>query len=394
MRRILLTHRCVAPMEEARMHIPFSQTPPTVVVFSCRGSTARPRHERETQRALAGRLATLLGAQRCVDFGLDRAYTPDPYIVPDDTLPLDVAQRIGVATDDDLFGGVVPFPFVATKVVVHELPPRAQLKPPGWHDRLGEQLRHLVLPGYSAFTRDDALAAAVLLWSGGSVRLKRPYGIGGTGQAVVADRHELDLQLNDIGDAALQTDGVVLERNLPSITTFSVGDVRVRAHRASYYGVQRLTRNSRGHAVYGGSDLVVVRGSLDALERTSMPDEARAAVQCAREFDAAIESAFPAFFASRRNYDVASGIDESGRCHRGVLEQSWRIGGASGAEIGALQAFVDDPALTTVRASTFEIYGEHPEVPDGACIVYQGVDSHSGLVTKFYTVETSTGSVG
>jgi hypothetical protein len=381
------------PTEDAPMHTPSTETPATVVVYRCSAKGGRARHERDTQRALAGRLATLLGANRCVDFEIARARPPQPYFVPDDTLSLDAAQEIGITTDDDLFGGVVPFPFVATKVVVHGLPPGAQAKPAGWQDALGDRLRHLVLPGYSAFTRDDAHAAAALLWNGGSIRLKRPSGIGGTGQAVITDRHELDLQLNEIGDAALTTDGVVLERNLPSITTFSVGDLRVRAHRASYYGVQRLTRNNRGDVVYGGSDLVVVRGRLDALEHTSMPDETRAAVQCAREFDAVIQSAFPAFFASRRNYDLASGIDDNGHCYRGVLEQSWRIGGASGAEIGALQAFVDDPALTTVRASTFEIYGEPAELSDGACIVYQGVDAHSGLVTKFYTVKPGVDAI-
>jgi hypothetical protein len=370
------------------MHIPSIETPAIVVVYSGGRKAARARHEVDTQRALAGRLATLLGFDGCVEFEPARAYSPQRFFVPDDTLPLDVAQRIGVTSDDDLFGGVVPFPFIATKLVVHGLPPGARVKPLGWHDELGERLRHLVLPGFCAFTRDDAHAAAALIWDGGLIRLKRPSGIGGAGQAVIADQGQLDSQLNDIGDATLRTEGVVLERNLPDVTTFSVGEVRVRAHRASYYGVQRLTRNNRGHAVYGGSDLVVVRGGLDALERTPIPAEARAAVQCAREFDAAIRSAFPGFIASRRNYDVASGFDEEGHRYLGVLEQSWRIGGASGAEIGALQAFADDPALTTVRASTVEIYGEQPVVPEGACIVYQGADAHSGLLTKFYTVDT------
>jgi hypothetical protein len=366
-----------------------SSTEPRAIVVVCHSGTrtARSQHEVDTQRTLAGQLALLLHASDCVDFDSACSYPPQRYFVPDDTLPVETARRLGIASDDDLFGGVVPYPFVGTKVVVHGLPPGAQIKPEGWQDSLGERVSELVLPGFSAFTRDDAHTAAALLLRNGPVRLKRPSGIGGAGQAVIADRRELDTQLNGIGDATLMTEGIVLERNLREITTFSVGEVRVRGRHASYYGVQRLTQNNHGHAVYGGSDLVVVRGTLDALQRTDMPGEARAAVQCAREFDDAIRGAFPGFIASRRNYDVASGVDENGHAYRGVLEQSWRIGGASGAEIGALRAFENDPALTVVRASTVELYGEDVDVPANAGIIYQGVDAHSGRVTKFFTVE-------
>jgi len=367
-----------------------SSTEPRAIVVVCHGGTktARSQHEVDTQRALAGQLALLLHASDCVDFDAACSYPPQRYFVPDDTLPVETARRLGIASDDDLFGGVVPYPFVGTKVVVHGLPPGAQIKPEGWQDSLGERVSELVLPGFSAFTRDDAHTAAALLLRNGPVRLKRPSGIGGAGQAVIANRRELDTQLNGIGDATLMTEGIVLERNLREITTFSVGEVRVRGRHASYYGVQRLTQNNHGHAVYGGSELVVVRGTLDALQRTDMPGGARAAVQCAREFDDAIRSAFPGFIASRRNYDVASGVDENGHAYRGVLEQSWRIGGASGAEIGALRAFENDPALTVVRASTVELYGEDVDVPANAGIIYQGVDAHSGRVTKFFTVES------
>ena len=44
-------------------------------------------------------------------------------------------------------------------------------------------------------------------------------------------------------------------------------------------------------------------------------------------------AAFPGLFASRCNYDVVTGADGVGKHHSGVLEQSWRAGGASGAEI-------------------------------------------------------------
>src|SRR5262249_20209871 len=42
---------------------------------------------------------------------------------------------------------------------------------------------------------------------------------------------------------------------------------------------------------------------------------------------------FHGFAASRRNYDVAQGIDADGWPQSGVLEPSWHVGGASSAEL-------------------------------------------------------------
>ena len=91
------------------------------------------------------------------------------------------------------------------------------------------------------------------------------------------------------------------------------------------------------------------------------PEQARLAVEQARVYDAAATGCFAGMFASRRNYDVARGVDAEGRRRSGVLEQSWRIGGASGAEVAALEAFRAEPGLRVVRAATVELYG--PDVP-------------------------------
>ena len=65
--------------------------------------------------------------------------------------------------------------------------------------------------------------------------------------------------------AELARDGLVLEENLVDVTTHSVGQVRVAELVASYHGTQRLTSDNHGEQVYGGSDLLVVRGGFDAL---------------------------------------------------------------------------------------------------------------------------------
>ena len=66
------------------------------------------------------------------------------------------------------------------------------------------------------------------------------------------------------------------------------------------------------------------------------------------------------------------------------------MGGATGAEIGALRTFRANPDACVVRASTREVYGENVHVPDGACLVYCGTDSQAGPITKFYTLNSDT----
>src|SRR5207244_11063338 len=114
------------------------------------------------------------------------------------------------------------------------------------------------------------------------------------------------------------------------------------------------THNNGGREVYGGSDLVVVRGGFAALRALSLSTDAQLAIARALVYDAAADACFAGFFASRRNYDVVEGTDARGHRRAGVLEQSWRVGGASAAEVEALIAFRDDPSLNVVRAATVE----------------------------------------
>jgi hypothetical protein len=156
---------------------------------------------------------------------------------------------------------------------------------------------------------------------------------------------------------------------------------------ASYYGTQRLTEDNAGAVVYGGSDLVVTRGGFDALLRLDMPGAIRLAVRQAQVYDAAASACFPGLLVSRRNYDVIAGVDARGRRRSGVLEQSWRIGGASSAEIAALEALGAAPGRQVVRASSFEVYGQGPGLPAGAIPLFSGPDPEVGLMTKSVKVD-------
>ncbi|HSC85459.1 MAG TPA: DUF3182 family protein, partial [Pseudomonas sp.] len=179
--------------------------------------------------------------------------------------------------------------------------------------------------------------------------------------------------------------GLVIEENLSDVVTFSVGQVQVAGTTASYYGTQQLTLDNAGGEAYGGSELVVVRGDYSELRKLHMSPQARRAIDQACLYE---QAAFDCFglLASRRNYDVALGMDALARQRSGVLEQSWRIGGASAAEIFALEAFSLDPTLQCVRAATYESYGENSP-PDDATQLYSGSEPGRGILGKYVKVE-------
>jgi hypothetical protein len=353
----------------------------------CRGNARG--HEVSTQRGVARRLAALLGLRfEEGDVAPQADYLPGAlgYVVPNDTLTsLAAARRLGIRGEEDLFGGVVPAPFVATKVITHGLIRPDAAAPAGWSACFGERVRDSVLPGYSVFSLDDAREAGERLLQGGPVRLKLACGIGGSGQSVACDAHALQAQLAALPQDDVERHGLVLERNLAdAVQTYSIGLLRLGTLVASYFGTQRNTLNRHGQEVYGGSTLTVVRGGFERLAQLAAGDEgAQQAVALARNYHEAAHECFEGFLASRANYDVVRGRDAAGQPCAGVLEQSWRIGGASGAEVAALQALCADPARETARASTVEAHGELAALPEGAVLYYRDVDEHVGPITKY-----------
>jgi hypothetical protein len=131
---------------------------------------------------------------------------------------------------------------------------------------------------------------------------------------------------------------------------------------------------------------VCVRGGWNALDALPMAAEARAAVAAARLYDEAVAE-YPGFTASRRNYDVAQGLDGDGLPRLGVLESSWRVGGASSAELVALATFAQDPSLQIVRASHVQEFGKDREPPAGAIVHFQGDDPEAGPLLRYTVVQ-------
>ncbi len=358
-----------------------------VVTYTVGGGEASAGHEASTRAEIARHLALLAGFEFVGEYDPATRYGARPYFVPSDTLTSATAATLRIDDAWDLFGGVVPTAFAATKMITHPLVDEEACAPDGWSPAFPRFVAEAVLPGFSAFTRDDALRGGRSLLERGAVRVKLGTGIAGLGQWVAADLDELEAVIAAIDEREITESGVVIELNLVDVATQSVGQICAAGLAASYCGRQRLTTNNEGVEVYGGSELKVVRGGFDDLLEIELPEEMRLAIAQARVYDDAAHACFHGFFASRRNYDVAQGADASGQWRSGVLEQSWRMGGASGAEIAALEAFRADPSLRAVNACSREVYGNGARVPDGADIYFRGLDPRVGPLAKYTLIE-------
>lgn len=350
-----------------------------------------PVHEVETNRALARWLAQILGLK----FG--GSYDPqvhsgrDVYLLPTQTLVGPAAARqLGVEGPEDLWGGYVEHDFICTKAISHGLLNRHAHAPQGWAPLFSERVRTVVLDGLSVFSFDDARPAAEHLLYTGPIRLKPIHACAGRGQEVITSLDQFDEILARPEAKTLFNEGVVLEQDLDQVVTHSVGQSFIGEKVLSYCGDQYLTKDAHGEEVYGGSNLLVVQGGYDDLLKLDLPDDVQLAIRQAQVFDNAADEAYPGFYASRRNYDIAQGVASDGQRRSGVLEQSWRMGGASSAEVAALQSFVNDPGMRAIRVSSVETYIDQP-LPADAIEVYRGTAENSDFLLKYVTVKSYDG---
>jgi hypothetical protein len=174
----------------------------------------------------------------------------------------------------------------------------------------------------------------------------------------------------------------VVESNIRDVTTLSIGLITINDVTIAYHGTQRVATNNAGCRVYGGSALVCVRGGWESLARLPMPRAVRLAAAQAKQYEDAMRG-YPGFMVSRRNYDVAQGLDGEGRRRSGVLEASWRSGGASTAELAALREFAQDPTLLVVEAHAVKLFGRGHEAPRNAVVHYRSNDPDDGPITRY-----------
>ncbi|AZE63605.1 MULTISPECIES: DUF3182 family protein [Pseudomonas fluorescens group] len=350
-----------------------------------------PQHEVETNRALARWLAQILGLKFGGNYDPDLHAGRELYLLPTQTLVgAAQAHQLNIKGPEDLWGGYVDHDFICTKAISHGLLGPEAKAPEGWSPLFCERVRDVVLDGLSVFSLDDARPAATRLLYSGPIRLKPVHACAGRGQEVIHSLDEFDAILARPEASKMFSEGVVLEQDLHDVVTHSVGQSFIGDHVFSYCGEQYLTQDGQGEEVYGGSNLLVVPGYYEDLLNLDLPEDVREAIEQAQVFDNAADEAYPGFYASRRNYDIAQGLDNDGQRRSGVLEQSWRMGGASSAEVAALQSFINNPGLKAIRVSSVETYVEQA-LPADAIEVYRGPAENSDFLLKYVTVKPYDG---
>jgi hypothetical protein len=374
-------------MEGGRM----TPTPSRKIVVAHSVRPDAPQHEVQTNKALARWLAQILGCKFGGSYDPDKHRGRELYLLPTQTIVGTAsAQQLGIKGPEDLWGGFVEHDFICTKAISHGLRSHLAHAPQGWSPLFSERVRNVVLDGLSVFALEDARPAAEHLLYSGPIRMKPVHACAGRGQEVIKSLDAFDEILSRPDIAKQFSEGVVLEQDLSDVVTHSVGQSFIGDKVLSYCGDQYLTKDAHGEDVYGGSNLLVVQGGYEELLALELPDDVRLAIEQAQVFDSAADEAYPRFYASRRNYDIAQGLDSNGKNRSGVLEQSWRMGGASSAEVAALQSFVNDPGMRAIRVSSVETYIDQP-LPADAIEVYRGPAENSEFLLKYVTVKSYDG---
>ncbi|HUH87727.1 MAG TPA: DUF3182 family protein, partial [Pusillimonas sp.] len=194
-----------------------------------------PPHETTSQQALARKLAQLLKVEFVEHF--QPQPLPEPgsvYYVPARTLVRNATQGgaagggylESIRSYDDLYGGIVPHPFVATKAITHPVLHVDSPAPQGWSHTFSQETSAAVLRGITVFSVKDARLAGLRLLSLGPVRIKPVRASGGRGQILVFNPRQFDAELSEQDEREISEHGLVLEEHLADVKTYSVGLVR------------------------------------------------------------------------------------------------------------------------------------------------------------------------
>jgi hypothetical protein len=311
------------------------------------------------------RLAGLLGGKVCniENSGNDR------YFLPHAALTKSVSEPMGIRTEDDLFGGVVEIASHRDKAILHPRVPDYEQNCI-WHSsKFADLVSGAVLPGFSVFSAADAHRALRQLQAEGYVvRGKDPTRDGSGGQWVIKDEAHLNSIMASLPEEQILNHGLVLESNLETLETLSIGQIYLNGKFYSYYGNQESTTSPKGNQTYGGTTLTMMRGPFEDLAQSVDDPHLSRAIEQARTVYSAYSVYDPLI--SRANFDVVQGQTANHEFLSGVVDQSLRIGGATPAEVMAIEALQRDPSTKQVTAEVKIRWNPEPLNPSDGGVVF------------------------
>lgn len=312
---------------------------------------------RNRNTALATRIATMLGGKVC---DLAAANGFPRYFVPLNALSQPFATEQGIQTLDDLYGSVVQHHLHGHKGVLHKLVPGGYAPAP-YSRSFAQTVTPAVLPGFTAFSPEDAAQAFTELEGQGHVvRYKDPRQANCRGQAVVENADHAKWLAGQLGEH-LSQQGAVLEANLRNPETFNVGLLHFDGKSYSFIGDQRIAKDTKGAETYVGTTLRMVRGGLGQLAQAPGLDAAKQwGVRQAQTVGDAYDHLD--VMSSRMELDVIQGTSgDSDETLSGVADPALRPGGASSAELLAIEKLRDNPALSEVSTRVDVHFGTPPK---------------------------------
>lgn len=292
------------------------------------------------------------------------------YHIPSKPISSADAEKYGIKSSEDIFGGVVEDLLHANKGILHTTLSNTSLHPSGYSQDFPKLIRNAVLPGYTAFSKAEAVEIMKCMnkHGTGSVRLKDPLESDASGQYVITNTIELDNVLSKYSDKNIFENGLVLEANINEAVTLSVGLIIFGNQEYSYFGKQKSVFHN-GRSKYGGTEIAMFRGNFNNLiNRVDTGSNLHIAIsQTSTVFDA-FGTLDPIL--SRANFDVVQGFNNKGEFLSGVTDQSFRLGGASPAEVLAISKLNSDKNIECVNAEVDLIYDPTSKPPDPEDVIF------------------------
>lgn len=298
-------------------------------------------------RAIAHRIAGILDGEVIQD---GRDVSAPTFVVPYAAVTTAAAREHRISGNGDVYGGIVRESEQADKAALHKLI-RTDAQYPNWYSpRFADSITQMTLPGFTAFSVEDAMQAFYALTrSGMTVRCKDPSNTGGVGQAKVETGDELEAFVSEFCNGIARK-GVVIETDVTDPSTATVGRLDLLGQHYSWFGRPYDVQHG-GQTRFGGNELTVVRGGFDAL----LPHISERADVVAIEQSAHVLSAYDRFgvVIPRGALDVVQGTTENGGFVSGITDPSFRPSGSSAAELKAVEALSAHPGaeVATTRVS-------------------------------------------
>jgi hypothetical protein len=383
------------------------------------GSTERKSsYVDERNESVAKRVATILdvpygGTRTLIDLnqGFDQR-RQTRYTVPDEVVVFssNEAKRAGFVSNHrlNLLGGLVnsKYRMLADKGFLQETV-RDGEQPGYWLPEIPGRFQLLVPYGNITFNEKDARKAAENIFKRGDIpRYKDPNASGGLGQRRLESMEEVEAKLDYLRAEGvnLAEHGIIFQKDFDYYYRIIVGYQKLDDREISYIGKQQFV-DVNGMPIYAGSIKLAVPGDfLQLKQQLALPPLAEKAVDTAitykevRSTLVGIDDTRSCVNELQMPHFRKDGSIDADRSPTVIVEETNRIGGGTGAELLAHEAFKANSNLRIVYTESHqdylseEEYRDTPEVPEGpnTFSLYSGEASKYGFVRVYATRDTDT----